>query len=113
VARLEAALAIADEHPPQVLEGDALELLPDLIEEAPAGAQAVVFHTAVLAYLPEGTPERLREIVGDTAYVTAEHTGEYSLFALEIDGERVGSAHPHGRWRDWQGLDRVGEASWR
>ncbi len=62
VRRLDAVLAIAAEHPPPVLEGDALELLPALIDDAPEEAQVVVFHTAVLAYLPEGVPERLREI---------------------------------------------------
>ncbi len=56
---------------------------------------------------PEGAAERLREIVGRTTYVTAEHTGEHGLFALEIDGERVGTAHPHGRWLDWTGPERV------
>ena len=110
VDRLDAALAIAEEHPPRVLEGDALELLPGLIAKAPSGAQVVVFHTAVLAYLPEGVPDRLREIAAETTYVTAEPTGEYSHFALEIDGVRVGSAHPHGRWLDWSGPRRVGEA---
>ena len=109
--RLDAALAIAGEHPPRVLEGDALELLPELVEEAPPGAQVVVFHTAVLAYLPEGTPERLREIVGPTAYVTAEHSGEDRHFVLETDGEVLGTAHPHGRWLDWHGRERVVETA--
>ncbi len=107
VERLDAALAIAERQPPRVIEGDALELLPALIAEAPAGAQVVVFHTAVLAYLPQGVAERLREIADRTTYITAEPTGEYSLFALEIDGERVGTAHPHGRWLDWTGPGRV------
>ena len=105
--RLDAALAIAEQHPPRVVEGDALELLPALIAEAPAGAQVVVFHTAMLAYLPQGAAERLREIAAATTYVNAEHTGEHGLFALEIDGVRVGTAHPHGRWLDWTGPVRV------
>lgn len=103
--RLDAALGIAAKHPPRVIQGDALDLLPDLIAAVPDGAQAVVFHTAVLAYLPEGVPDRLRELVGETTYVTVEHTGEYSLFALKVDGEEVGRAHPHGRWLEWQGRD--------
>lgn len=113
IQRLDAALAIAEEHPPRVIEGDALELLPELIAAAHPEAQVVVFHTAVLAYLPEGVAESLREIVGETTYVTAEHTGEYSVFALEIDGERVGTAHPHGRWLDWSGPERVREEAWK
>jgi hypothetical protein len=49
-ARLEAALAIAREHPVEVRRGDALADLPGLIAEAPADALVCVFHTAVVAY---------------------------------------------------------------
>jgi hypothetical protein len=107
LGRLEAALEIARAHPPPVVEGDALELLPGLLESAPSGAQVVVFHTAVSAYLPDGAAEELRAAAAGVTHVSAEPTGEYALFALEIDGERVGTAHPHGRWLDWTGGERV------
>src|SRR5205823_5257960 len=42
--RLDAALAIAREHPPPLVEGDALSLLPDILERVPAGMQPIVFH---------------------------------------------------------------------
>jgi hypothetical protein len=103
VARLDAALEIAAQHPPRVIQGDALDLLPELIAEAPDGTQVIVFHTAVLAYMPDGVPERLRRLAAEVTYVNAEHTGEYSLFALSIEDEVVATAHPHGRWLDWQG----------
>ncbi len=101
VARLDAALAIAAEHPPGIVEGDATELLPSLIARSPADSQVVVFHTAVLAYLPEGHPELLRELSSSVTYVTAEHASVQGRFHLAIDGVEVGTAHPHGKWLAW------------
>ncbi len=86
-----------------------MALLPGLIEAAPGGAQVIVFHTAVSAYLPEGVAEELRAAAVGVTLVSAEPTGEYALLALEIDGEQVGTAHPHGRWLDWTGGDRVAD----
>ena len=48
---LRAALEIAREHPPQVLQGDLRIDLRGLIAQAPNSATVVVFHTAVLGYL--------------------------------------------------------------
>ena len=53
--RLDAALEAARRDPPPVHQGDLLADLPDLARQAPAHATLVVFHSAVLAYLP---PER-------------------------------------------------------
>jgi hypothetical protein len=103
LARLDAALEIARAHPPPLVRGDALELLPELIAAAPPEAQVIVFHTAVAAYLGEGQHERLRELASGAAYVTSEFAGEGQSFQLEVDGEAVGRAHPHGRWLAWSG----------
>lgn len=50
---LRAALEIARHDPPPVLAGDLRVDVPALIRDVPPGATLVVFHTAVLAYLPE------------------------------------------------------------
>lgn len=56
--RLHAAAALAANDPPHLRQGDLLAVIPDLIGQAPEGANVVVFHSSVLAYL---TPERRRE----------------------------------------------------
>ena len=53
--RLQAALELARTEPPLVRAGDLLDDLPALLDEAPAGGQLVVVHSAVLSYV---TPER-------------------------------------------------------
>lgn len=110
--RLAGALEIAREHPVRVLEGDALNLLPGLIAEAPAECQTIVFHTAVRPYLPDGYAERLREATREATYVTGEHHGVDPGFRLEADGAFLGKAHVHGRWLEWggDGDDRPAQA---
>lgn len=101
--RLEAALAIAAEHPPELVQGDALELLPQVLARVPAGMQAVVFHTAVTVYLTPDQQERLTALVAGATHVTAERGRPEGGYALEADGREVGAAHPHGAWLDWTG----------
>lgn len=103
LARLNRALEIAHRHPPRIIEGDALDLLGDLIAEAPDHCQVIVFHTAVRPYLDDEQVRELRNLTRDITYVTAEPVGARAAFELEIDGERVGSAQVHGRWLEWTG----------
>ena len=103
LARLDAALGLAAEHPPPLIEGDALTLLPDVLARVPEGMQPVVFHTAVVFYLDDDQRSRLAELVGGVTHVAAETGKPEGGFALEIDGREVGLAHPHGRWLSWTG----------
>jgi hypothetical protein len=103
LARLDVALAIAREHPPPLVEGDALELLPDVLAQVPAGMQPVVFHTALTPYLTEEQHVRLNGLAEETTHVAAEEGRPEGGFALEVDGREVGLAHPHGRWLVWNG----------
>ncbi len=120
-ARLEAALAVAREHGPvEVRRGDALALLPALIESAPAGALVCVFHTAALAYF---TPEQIGELRAllaaverDVVWVGGESPG-LLIGAARAEGaplhfalaagrpgalERVGRMGHHGGWLEWR-----------
>ena len=126
-ARLEAALAVAREHGPvEVRRGDALALLPALIEGAPAGALVCVFHTAALAYF---TPEQIADlrvlleaVERDVVWVGGESPGvllgaaarrgaplHFALSAGRPGAlERVGRMGHHGGWLEWGALgDRV------
>jgi hypothetical protein len=53
LARLDAAIGIARTDPPRLVRGDLNEQLPALAASAPSGATLVIFHTAVLHYVPE------------------------------------------------------------
>ena len=101
LARLDAALAIAREHPPALVQGDALGVLPQVLGRVPEGMQAVVFHTAVTVYLTEDQQRRLTALVAGVTHVTAERGRPEGGYALEVDGRDVGAAHPHGAWLDW------------
>lgn len=112
-ARLSAALDTAVRHPVPVHEGDLLDRLPGLLEEAPSDATPVVFHSAVLAYLDDAARARFRELVQslDVVWLANEAPGvvveadppayDTSPFVLTVDGERVAYTHPHGDWIDW------------
>jgi len=51
--RLAAAVAVARQHPPRLTRGDLVDDLAAVAAEAPAEATLVVFHSAVLVYVPE------------------------------------------------------------
>jgi hypothetical protein len=99
LARLDAALEIAAHHPPPLVEGDALELLPDLI--ATTEGTVVVLHSAVTVYFDEAERARLLELVRDVHHVSAEAEDDWRAFVLRVDGRRVGAAQPHGAWLTW------------
>jgi hypothetical protein len=101
LARLDAALALAHAHPPRLLRGNAAELLPEVIAEAPPEAQVIVFHTAVAAFMDPEDAHRIQETAARATYVAAEYMGTGGAFTLVVDGKPVGAAQPHGRWVEW------------
>lgn len=115
--RLRAALAVARQDPPRVVRGNLGTDLARLAAEAPADARLVVFHTAVLAYVPsrkerEHFAEAVRRL--DAVWISNEsprvfpeiaaraprprHQGN---FLLAVDGEPVAWTRPHGQGIDW------------
>jgi hypothetical protein len=121
-ARLEAALAVAREHAPvEVRRGDALGLLPGVIESAPAGALVCVFHTAALAYFTReqiaALGALLEQVDRDVAWVGGEApgvlVGERSApwasleFAVSAGKPgrlaQVARMGHHGGWLEWLG----------
>ena len=78
--RQQAALAVAHEHGTvDIRRGDALGLLPGVIESAPAGALVCVFHTAVLIYFTHEQRQALEGLLAaagrDVAWVAGEMPG--------------------------------------
>lgn len=109
-ARLRAAIAIARAEPPHLVRGDIVALLPDLVAAAPAGATVVVFHSAVLAYLPpagrqafiaRASAPGIHWIANEAAGVVAPSSEEDGRFVLMRDGDPVALAGPHGQSLTW------------
>jgi hypothetical protein len=112
--RLHNAIAIAREHPPLVVQGDALELVPRLIREIPVELPVVLFHSFVLNQLPAELREfyfsQLTELgVGRVLYdVGVEPSGWPTPMTLTRcrDGdcrqEELATCDYHGRWMEWK-----------
>ncbi len=120
-ARLEAALAVAREHPVDVRQGDALTALPGLLAEAPDDALACVFHSAALAYFTREQVGELRALLEaverDVAWIGAEAPGFLvgerrapdAPLHFALSGGRPGALAQlarmghHGGWLEWTG----------
>jgi hypothetical protein len=115
-ARLGAATAIARERVPEIVRGDAVELLPDLLEQAPDGTSLVVYATHSLFQLPQEGVARILESLAEHAarrpvwLLALEGTGpNCSEFARVLfDGgtrqaHKLANASPHGWWIEWLG----------
>jgi hypothetical protein len=113
--RLDAAIATARRDPPVIHEGDLVTDLPDLARQAPADATLVVFHSAVLAYVPRADRERFAKTVGklDAVWLSNEgpnvlpgievsHPDAPAAFLLVQDGKTpVALTDGHGMWLEW------------
>jgi hypothetical protein len=115
--RLHAAAAIAASDPPHLRRGDLVDLLASTAEWAPRDATLVVFHSAVLTYLPSESRaefvERVRSldavwlsneaahVFPDVAAQLPAGTASDGRFVLARDGAPVALAGPHGQSLEW------------
>ncbi len=115
--RLQEAIGIARQDPPPVRRGDIFEDLETVASEAPKEATLVVFHSAVLSYLPD---QRKREafatamIQSRAVWISNESPNVFPAlarqapepraagnFLLAVDGTPVAWTGPHGQSIDW------------
>lgn len=120
--RILAAAEIAAADPPHLLAADAIDALPALVANAPAGTTIVVTTPGLLPFLP--APERaalislirslpVRWITLDAPALHPDwNVGQQTAdgFVLAVDGDVVGIADPLGAWLQWR-IPNVG--SWR
>lgn len=114
--RLRAAIRVAREAPPRIVKGDLIDKLRSVAADAPRDATLVVFHTAVLPYLPAEARDRFVGLVGemDAVWISNESprvlpSAAAKLAAkpaadrllLAVDGEPVAFTGPHGQSIDW------------
>ena len=113
--RLRKALEVAREQPPRVVRGDLRCDLRTLAEEAPKDATLVIFHTAVLSYVPSLED---REAFSHTAHslghwLSNEGAGVFPEIAenagsaargqmlMSLDGRPLAWTDPHGASIRW------------
>lgn len=117
LAHLRKALKIAAAERPRVIKGDLRRDLPRLIAEAPKAATTVVFHSAVLAYVPSrdvrnafaAEVQSLSQfwIANESPRVfpdIAAKTGGSNVagrFLLSVNGTPIAWTDPHGAALDW------------
>lgn len=116
--RLRAAVDVARREPPAVRQGDLLDHVEDLVDEAAGHGTPVVLHSAVIAYLEEPDRVRFHELItglvaaGRCRWISNEGgrvlpavTGSREVppgrFVTALDGVPVAWSHGHGHAIDW------------
>jgi hypothetical protein len=113
--RMDHALAIAREHPPKSLKGDALELLPDVFNDVSADSALCVYHSFTVNQFSKAMRERLEAILTEQSRLRVVYR-----ISLEWEPDKGGSAlrlityhngnltdkllalcHPHGEFMEW------------
>lgn len=137
---LDDALAVARDHPPEIIAGDAVTDLAAVADRLPADAPLVVFHSLVLyqfdADARQSFYDALADVASDRDAPTFHLAGErpdpdrengIQLRLARIDGrdaaefesEHLGTFEQHGAWLAWRGAtghdsdgdDRSGDAT--
>ncbi|WP_299904578.1 DUF2332 family protein [uncultured Paracoccus sp.] len=118
LARLRAALAIAEAHPVPVHEGDAAGWLQARLADPAPGRLRLVYHTVAWQYFPPDTQADCEASL-QAAGTRASATAPLAHLSMEADGGRgaalqlrlwdgafhgwsLARADFHGRWVDWQ-----------
>ncbi|MBZ4014671.1 DUF2332 domain-containing protein [Streptomyces purpurogeneiscleroticus] len=116
--QLGAIEAVRQAPPAPLVRGDLLDELPALAAQAPRDATLVVFHTAVLTYLPLERREEfarvVRSVLADRAghWVSNEHhsvlpwlpgprPADAHRLTLAVDGHPVALTSQHGQSVQW------------
>ena len=118
MARLEAALALADRFPPELEAGDAAEFTEHVLaSEQPDGVCRVVYHTIFWTYLPPDKQQRIRAALMEAgarasmnrplAWLRYELNGEGGVAELHVktwpggEERHLATGHPHGSRIVW------------
>lgn len=113
--RLDAAAEVASAEPPRMLAGDLVDRLSDALDLVPDGCTAVVFHTAVLPYVPDAARAAFVARMHDlpVRWVAQEAPGlvpgteglqadsQRAELVVSLDGRPLARSAPHGGWLEW------------
>jgi hypothetical protein len=114
LARLDEAFAAVRADPPELVQGNYVEVLPELLAERDPDVLTIVFASATLAYLSDDDVDRVRSALaesgrsGGLVFVTTgkgrtgeRHWGLRIVYYPGGDREFAGEADYHGAWLDW------------
>jgi len=114
--RLDRAVEAVRKDPPELVRGDIVALLPDVLSWRRDDALTVVYETAVLGYLPVGHRQGILDELeraaadGPLAFVQTSQPpdGAHTHWGVWIrlwpdDREAVALSNYHGAWLDWLG----------
>lgn len=110
--RLEAAIALVLDQPPQLTCGNVFDVLPHVLATSLPEATLCVYHSAVLYQFSPDDRERFSNMLADLSkerplwHISAENEQGLRLFGYQ-DGRQanawiLGEFDAHGRWIDWQ-----------
>jgi hypothetical protein len=112
--RLDQAIKAVRADPPELLRGDYVEELPDVLASQPADALTIVFQTASFGYIGDEGRARVRAVLeraGESrplAFISTGKPREGEDWGLRIvywpggDREFAGHADFHGSWLSWE-----------
>lgn len=124
MARIDAAIELAQQHPPDLVRQDAGEFVADcLARPQPDGVTRAMFHSIMWQYMPKETQAAITQAFSqagadatcdkplawislETDPATFRHELHVRLWTGEPgDGEPIllAFAHPHGAWVHWLG----------
>lgn len=122
MARLDAAIALAELAPPELVRQDAGAFVAErLAAPQEPGVTRVLFHSVMWQYLPEATREAITEAM-ERAGTAASEDKPLAWIRLETNRETfrheltvrywpggaepvlLAEAHPHGAWVRWHGV---------
>ena len=121
--RLRAAVEVASSEPPDLVRGDLVETIDEVLASVPDDVTPVVFHSAVLGYLSrerraafaqkmDAHPRakwfsnELPDVIDGvaTTLTAPEHAGTTPFYVVGVSGrDAVAVSDPHGRWLTWAG----------
>jgi hypothetical protein len=112
--RLDRAIQALRGDPPELVRGDYVELLPEVLAGRDPAAQTVVFSTASLGYVGDEGAARVRATLddagatGNLVFISSgkgrtgeRHWGLRIVYYPGAEREFAGEADYHGAWLDW------------
>ncbi len=110
---LEHAVELARRYPPELLAGDALKLLPSVMETTPPDTALCLFHTFVSNQMPPEALKRLAELIArfgskrDVSCISIDFVNSYPRLELlsYMGGVKIhrhlANCSGHSRWMEW------------
>ena len=113
--KLQAAMALAQDDPPLLVEGNAIEVLVQVVSQVPAASTLCIFHNSALIYFPKEDRRKFGQVMKQLSHarniywLSAEGRWGYNYIVLELVTLKKGvkatrelaKVDHHGRWLEW------------